>query len=190
MATKSMGYDHPAYQARYSVSFPVTTAGAAATTAKFIAFTALNIYALVATPIAMGSSTYASLWNGTATVSTAVGAQTVSLIHIFNTASAGATPAFGTGTFGPFVLSLYDGTSTNTQTSSAKPGFTNYIPVAGAGVGTAGTGQVQAGSVPAGGGGIAVAQGDQLYCVLGSDATATACIALEYGITPLANVTV
>jgi hypothetical protein len=190
MASRSMGYDHPAYLARLAHAFPVTSAGSGAVTGKFTAFANLQILALVATPTAMGTSTYANLWNGTATISTAVGAQTVAVIRVFNTAAAGATPALGTATYGPFVLSLYDGTSTNTQTSSAKPGFTNYIPLYGSSTGTGTTTGVMQAGTATGAGGFSVNQGDALYCVQGTDATSIGCYALEYAVTPLASVTV
>lgn len=185
MTTRNMAYDHPAYTNRLVHAFTPAAAGAGGVSQKFVAFTALTIFALLATAAATGSSTYASLWNGTATIPTGVGAQTYSLIRIFNTAAAGATPALGTATYGPFMLSLYDGTGTNTQTNSSKPGFSNYVQLFNAN-GTS-TAQVQAGT-NTGNGGFQVNQGDQLYVVQGTDATAVGAYALEYGLTPLANV--
>jgi hypothetical protein len=183
MSTKSMGYDHATYITRVAANLGATTAGAAAVSAKFVAFTALNIFAVAATAVAMGSSTYASMWNGTATIATGVGAQTFSVIRTMNNAAAGASPSLSTATYGPFMLSLYNGTATATQTNSALPGFVNYVQL----YGTATTGTAQAGSAAANGG-IAVNQGDTLYVVQGSDATATACYSLEYSVTPLAAV--
>lgn len=184
MTTKNMAYDHAAYLARLPVNLGATTAGSGALTHKFVAFTAMQIYSLTAQVIATGSSTYASMWNGTATVPTAVGATTVSVLRLLNTAAPGATPALSTATYGPFVLSLYDGTSTNTQTNSSKPGFAINIPL----YGTATTGTAQAGSAAASGG-IAVNQGDVVWCVQGTDATFSASYGLEVGISPFANLT-
>lgn len=184
MATRNMSYDHPAYVARLTHSLGAVAAGASAVTGKFIAFTAMNIFAVVATAVATGTSTYASQWNGTATIATSVGGQTYSVIRITNNAALGATPSLSTATYGPFALSLFDGTTTNTQTNSAKPGFTNVVPL----YGTATTGTAQAGSAAAQGG-FNINQGDQLYVVQGTDATAVGAYALEYGITPLSSVT-
>ena len=181
---KSMAYDHPTYIARKDAQLGATAAGAAALSEKFVAFTALTIFAVVANIIATGSSTYGPGWNGTATVAKAVGAQTFSVIRVMNTALPGVTPSLSTATYGPFIASLYDGTSTNTQTNSSKPGFSNYVQLSG----TATTGTAQAGASAADGG-FNVNQGDVLYVVQGSDATATAAYALEYGVTPLASVT-
>jgi len=181
---KSMAYDHPAYTVPQVASLGAVTAGAAAATGKFVAFASLRIKSIVAAAIATGTSTYASLWNGTATIATAVGAQTFSLIHVHNTAAAGATPGLNTATWGPFALSLFDGTSTNTQTNSSKPGFANYVPVSG----VTGTGTIQAGAA-VDNTGFQVNQGDSLYVVQGTDATAVGAYSLEYSIQPLANVT-
>ena len=185
MTTKNMAYDHPSYITRNVLALGVTTAGASAVTEKFTAFTGLTIFSCTAGVLATGTSTYASLWNGTATIATGVGAQTWALVRIFNTAAAGATPALGTATYGPFMLSLFDGTTTNTQTNSAKPFFANTVQLYNP-TGT-GTGQVQAGT-NTGNGGFNINAGDFVYVVQGTDATATASYSLEFQITPLANV--
>lgn len=184
-SVRNMAYDHPTYITRQAVQLGATTAGASAQTEKFAAFTNLTIFACTATVLATGTSTYASLWNGTATIATGVGAQTWALIRVFNTATAGATPATGTATYGPYMLSLFDGTTTNTQTNSAKPFFTNYVQLYNTS-GTA-TGAVQAGT-NSGNGGFQVNAGDLLYVVQGTDATATATYQLEFQVTPLASV--
>jgi len=180
-----MQYDHPTYITRNVVQLGSTVAGASALTEKFAAFSSLLVFGCTATVLATGTSTYASLWNGTATIATGVGAQTWSLIRVFNTAAAGATPATGTATYGPFMLSLFDGTTTNTQTNSAKPFFTNQVQLYNP-TGT-GTGQVQAGT-NTGSGGFPVNAGDLLYVIQGTDATATASYSLEFQVTPLAPV--
>ena len=184
-SVRSMAYDHPTYITRQVIPLGATTAGASAATEKFAAFTSLTIFACTASVLATGSSTYASLWNGTATIATGVGAQTWALVRVFNTATAGATPALGTATYGPFMLSLFDGTTTNTQTNSSKPFFTNYVQLYNTN-GTS-TGAVQAGS-NSGNGGFVVNAGDIVYVVQGTDATATATYSLEYQVTPLATV--
>ena len=185
MTTKNMSYDHPAYQVRLAHNLGLTAAGASALTNKFCAFTSLLIQSVTASIVATGTSTYASMWNGTATVATGVGAQTFAVIRITNTAAAGATPSLSTATYGPFMASLFDGTTTNTQTNSAKPGFSNNVAL----YGTATTGVAQGSIAPTAGGGFSVSQGDLVYVVQGTDATSVANYTLEYSIVPLANVT-
>lgn len=184
MTQKSMSYDHPAYLARNCAQLGLTAAGAGATTEKFIACQANTIYSVMCTVVASGTSTYGPGWNGTATVAKAVGAQTFSVIRVLNTAAPGATPALSTATYGPFISSLFDGTLTNTQTNSSKPGYSNYVQLSG----TATTGTAQAGAAAADGG-IQVNAGDQVYVVQGTDATFTAVYSLEFSITPLASIT-
>jgi hypothetical protein len=179
MTVKSMMYDNPAYLARIGHSLGVVAAGSGALTAKFIAWAALTIFSVTATLLTAGTSTY-TLWNGTATV-TSINGQTLNVIRIFNTAAAGAAPAMATATYGPFVIAGYNGTATGTQTSAI--GVTVNVALSGTG-----TGAVQAGAAAAAGG-FPVTQGDQLYCVTGTDATAVSNYTLEYGIQPLASVT-
>jgi hypothetical protein len=156
-------------------AFGQNTAGASTAFSKFVAFTALTIHSLTATMITAGTSTYTA-WNGTATVSPAILADQYSLIRVTNTASAGATPALSTSTYGPYALSLYNGTATATQTNAA--GFSNNVALS----------QTGAGSNTADGG-FTVNQGDTLHVVRGTDATAVSAFSMEYSVTPLANVT-
>ena len=99
------------------------------------------------------------------------------MIKVTNTATAGATPALSTTTYGPYAVSLYNGTQTGTQTTTA--GFTNYYPLNGTGGITAN----------AGSGGISLQQGDTLHVQRGTDASAVTAFAIEYGVTPLSNLT-
>jgi hypothetical protein len=183
MSQANMSYDHPQYLVRQSVGFAALTPGSAATSSKFIAFANLQIKSVTATLTTSGGTSTTTAWNGTATV-TAVGAQTYSVIRIGNIAAAGSTPSLSTATYGPFALSLYNGTSTGTQTNSTATGLTNNVAL----YGTATTGTAQAGTNN-GAGGFSVNQGDQLYIVQGTEATATGAYALEYSVTPLASVT-
>jgi len=175
-----MAYDHMAYVARQSHVFPALAAGASGNTSKFIAFTQLQIFSAVFASVTAGTST-ATLWNGTATT-TAIAVDSFSVIRITNTAAAGATPVLSTSTYGPFAASQYNGTATGTQTNAA--GVTGSVAL----FGTATTGVAQSGN-PVATGGFTVNQGDQVYIVRGTDATAVTGFALEYGVTPLANVT-
>lgn len=193
--SKSMGYDHPVYLARLVHQFPNLTAGSAATSSKFVAFTNMLVYSISAVLATSGGTSTYTNWNGTSTV-TAIGAQTFSLVRIFNTATAGATPVLGTATYGPFVQSLYNGTATGTQTNSTASGLYNNVELfnsnlstySGTIIGGTNTGQIQVGA-NLGTGGVPIQQGDQLYIVQGTEATAVGAYSLEYGILPLAPVT-
>lgn len=175
-----MAYDSPAYLARLSKTDGANTAGASTNFAKFIAFTSLTIFSVTATLITAGTST-TTLWNGTATT-TSINGDSFSLLRVTNNAAPGAAPSLSTATYGPFSQSLYNGTATATQTTVA--GVSNNIALSG----TATSGQAQAGTNTASGG-FTVNQGDAVYIVRGTDATAVSAYALEYAITPLANVT-
>lgn len=179
MTTRSMAYDHSTYTTRGHIPLYNPAAGASAVTLKYCAFTALNIFAIASNLITAGTST-ATLWNGTATV-TEIDGQTYSVIRITNTAAPGATPVLATSTYGPFALSLYNGTQTATQTNIAGVG--NYVELFGPGT----SGQLQIGT-NTGVGGFTVNQDDILYVVQGTDATAVGSYTLEYNVTPLASV--
>ena len=178
---KSMSYDHPTYLSRKAHVFPALVAGASGVTSKFIAFAALTLYGLICTAVATGTST-TNLWNGTAT-QVSVGNDAVSLIRIMNNAALGAAPSLSTATYGPFAVNNYNGTATGTTTNSAAPGYNNTIQLFGTGT----TGQLQAGQAAANGG-ISVNRGDQLYVLRGTDATAVTAVALEYSVTPMAEI--
>lgn len=175
MSTKNMAYDHAAYLARLAHGYGQNAAGASTAFGKFVAFTSLTIFSINAVLATAGTSTYTA-WNGTATT-TAINGDSFSLIRVTNTAAAGATPALSTSTYGPYALSLYNGTSTGTQTNVA--GVYNNVALSGTGGAAA----------PTANGGISVSQGDTLHIVRGTDATAVAAYSIEYGITPLSNVT-
>lgn len=174
MTTKSMGYDNPAYLARSVHAFGQNTAGASTAFAKFVAFTGLTIFSITANLLTVGTSTYTA-WNGTNTVTSAIKGDSFSLIRVTNTSTT-ATPALATSTYGPFALTSYDGTATNTQTNAAGVAVNVALSGTGAGSNTAN-------------GGFTVNQGDTLHILRGTDATAVSAFSMEYGITPLANVT-
>lgn len=176
MATKSMGYDHPAYIARLAHNFGQNAAGASTNFGKFVAWANMTIFAINAILATAGTSTYTA-WNGTATT-TAINGDSFSMIRVTNTATAGATPALSTTTYGPYAISLYNGTATGTQTTVA--GVSNYVPIGGTG-GIAGFLTT--------GAGVTINQGDSIHIVRGTDATAVTAYTIEYGLVPLANVT-
>ncbi len=180
MATKNMSYDHPAYISRLAHAFPALAAGASGNTSKFVAFTQLQILAAVFSITTAGTST-STLYNGTATV-TNINGDSFSVLRVTNNAAQGVAPSLSTATYGPFAASQYNGTLTGTQTNAA--GVYGSVAL----FGTATTGQAQAGA-PTSTGGFTAKQGDQIYIVRGTDATAVTAFALEYQVTPLADVT-
>ena len=178
MTQKSMAYDHPAYTARMQHAFTPSAAGASGATPKFVAFSALQAFAIQASLITAGVSTYTA-YNGTATTTT-INGDSFNLIHVFNNGASG-TGAVSTATHGPFSLGSYNGTATGTQTATA--GNTVRIQLSGTGV----TGNVQSGASAADGG-IAVNQGDTLHILRGTDTAAVSGFAIEYALQQLANV--
>lgn len=175
MTTKNLAYDHAAYLVRLGHAFGQNAAGASTAFSKFVAFTALTVFSINAALITAGTSTYTA-WNGTATT-TAITGDSFSAIVVRNSAAMGATPVLTTSTYGPYNLSLYNGTATGTQTT-----------VAGAGVYVA-LGTATGAAAPAVQGGFTVNQGDTVHIVRGTDATAVSAYSIEYGIQPFANVT-
>jgi hypothetical protein len=170
MATRDMGYDHPAYQDRKTHQFGQNTAGASSNlTNKFNAFTACTLYAVQAIGVTNGTSTYTA-WNGTGTV-VGINGDQFSVIRITNTAAAGAAAALSTSTYGPYIV------ATGTGTTTGAAGIANYITLSQTGVGSNSSN-----------GGISINKGDQIGILRGTDATAVTNFAIEYGITPLAPV--
>ena len=166
---KSMGYDHPSYTARQAFS-SIMTAGSAGVSAKFQAHAALVIYGLNAYTTVAGTSTYTFTAGGTGTV--AVAATQLSLIRITNTATPGATIALSTSTYGPFTVGgSFVGSGTQTNQVGAYSQF-----------------QLNTNTGTAGLGGVPINQGDQIYVVNGTDATAVELVSIDYQIQPLAGV--
>lgn len=178
MTQKNMVYDHAAYIVRLSHGFGQNTAGASTAFSKFVAFTALNLFAVQATLITSGTATVTA-FNGTATT-TSINGDSFNVIHVFANGTSG-TGAVSTATHGPFNLSSYNGTATATQTATS--GNTVRVQLSGLGV----TGNVQAGTNTADGG-VVVNQGDTINITRGADATAVSAFAIEYGVQALSNV--
>lgn len=178
MSQKNMFYDHAAYLARLAHGFGQNAAGASTAFSKFVAFTALQMFAVQATLITSGTST-TTAWNGTATVTNITG-DSFNVVHVFANGTSG-TGAVTTATHGPFAIAPYNGTSTGTQTATS--GNTVRVQLSGAGV----TGNVQAGTSTADGG-VAVNPGDTIHILRGADATAVSAFTLEYAVQQLANI--
>ena len=166
-ALKTFAYDHPSYVTRQAFAFGANTAGSGGVTSKFVAHAALLVFGLQCLTLTAGTSTYTYTQGGTATV--AVAASQVSLIRIFNTASAGATIGLSTQTYGPYTLGgafITSGTLTN-QVGAFSQFQLNT---------TTGTG---------GYGGVPINAGDQLYVVNGTDTSAVGSFTLDYQIQPI-----
>lgn len=184
MTQHSNMYDHPQYTVHQQLSFAAPAAGSAAVTSKFVAFANLNVYSITSNMITSGGTSTYTLWNGTATV-TAIGAQTFAVVRVYNTAAAGTAPAMGTATYGPFVASLYNGTATATQTNSTATFLNNTVQLYD--TSSTGTGARQAGT-NSGNGGFQCNQGDLLYVVQGTEATAVCAYCLDFSVQALASV--
>lgn len=166
---KSAAYDNPAYLARLAFS-SIMVAGSGGVSGKFVAHAALILYGLNTYSTVAGTSTYTFTQGGTGTI--AIAATQLSLIRITNTAAAGATIALSTSTYGPFTVGGgFVGSGTQTNQIGAYSQF-----------------QLNTNTGTAGLGGIAINQGDQVYIVNGTDATAVELITIDYQIAPGAGV--
>lgn len=180
MSFKNMGYDHPSYTARTGQVFMSVAAGSGTGstinggTTKWFAFANMLLWSLNVYTTVVGTSTYSTgLANNLLGATKSVAAQQYSVIRITNTATAGATIALSTSTFGPFTMAgnfVASGTATN------QIGAYETYQIAGNGTSTAVSG------------GVAINAGDQVYVVNGTDATATANLSIDYSLLPLANV--
>lgn len=168
-------YDHPTYAARAGTFNSIMTAGSAGVSTKFTAFANLLLFSLNTYVTIAGTSTYTTgLLGGPTGATVAVAATQLSLIRITNTATAGATIGLSTSTIGPFTVAGVflgaGGTATN-QIGA----YNQFALNTGAGV--------------AGFGGVPINQGDQIFVVNGTDATAVELVSIDYQVAPLAAVT-
>jgi hypothetical protein len=175
MSFKSMAYDQTTYTTRVSSFQSIMTAGSGGVSAKFVAFANLQLFSLTTYTTIVGTSTYTTgLVGGPTGAGTAVAATQVSLIRITNTATPGATIALSTSTVGPFTVAGVflgaGGTATN-----QVGGFNIFA--------------LNTSSGTAGFGGLAINQGDQIFVVNGTDATAVELVTIDYQVQPLAAVT-
>lgn len=164
---KSFGYDHPSYVTRQILFQSIMVAGSGGVSGKFIVHANMVLYGLNAITTVVGTSTFTFTAGGTGTV--AVAATQLSLIRITNTATVGGTIALSTSTFGPFTVGgnfLGGGTQTNQ-------------------VGAYSQFQLNTNTGTAGIGGISVNQGDQVFVVNGTDASAIELVSVDYQIAPV-----
>lgn len=176
-ALKNMAYDNPAYIARGAWA-SVMTAGSGGVSGKFVAHAAMLLFGLNAYTTTAGTSTYTNTqyYNNPATgsnTSQTVHANTtqLSLIRITNTAAFGSAPALSTTTIGPFSVDVPYANGTGTG-----------------GIGVAAQFALNTNTGTAGLNGLAINQGDQIYVVNGTDATAVNLVSIDWQVQPLANV--
>jgi hypothetical protein len=159
----SRNYGDPTYIARQDANVGSLAAGAAGQTSKFVAFAAMQLFALTTYLQTLGTSTYTQ--GGTATAS----GQQVSVIVIQNTNTTGTAVSLSTATYGPFLAG-------GQGLSTAAVGGMNQYPL-------------NTGSGSAGLGGIPFPQGALMYCVSGTDATAVTACTVDYQVNPGAGLT-
>jgi hypothetical protein len=138
-------------------------AGSGGQSSKFVAHAAILLFSLNAYTTIAGTSTYTYTGpNGTSTI--AVASQQLSVIRVYNTAAAGSSVSLATATYGPFALGGAFVTS-GTLTNQVGAGSQFVLNTA---LGTAGYG------------GIPINQGDYVYVVTGTDATATEVVSIDW----------
>ena len=185
---RSLAYDDPAYLTRVTAPGVTVASGGSALSAKFYAWTQLQVYGFTAVVTAVGTSTYTA--NGTTTTS----AQTYSPVLILNTNTTGTAITLNTSTSGTFIVGGTASPGTNVNVT----GLGGYIQ----GAQTyafntlGGTNTTQAwgtatysygypgGGAGGGQGGFPMNPGDSIYFISGTDATATATIYMQYSVQP------
>lgn len=204
-AVRQLPYDHPGVQARLAAQLTANAAGSGSSSGKFFAWTQLQVYGVEFNTTAAGTSTYtvagtattpatqisAIYITNTATNSIALTTNTIGPFTVGGTSTAGANVAgvggIGGGVVGgwqgPFALFTLGGT--NTQQIWGTNTYIAYPAIA--------TGaQIQVGypgGQNTGFGGLPMAPGDQLFFVMGTDATAVLTPVVQYGVQPVnANV--
>ena len=166
----SKRYDHPLYGARGSFN-GIMTAGSAGVSQKFVAHAALRVFGLNVYTTIVGTSTYTGgLYGQPASATLAVAATQLNLIKINRTSADGVTIVLATSTVGPFTVGGVFNGAGNTATNQV--GAAMYFPL----------------NTSDAVGGLAVARGDQLYVVNGTDGTAVELIGIDYQVVPGADV--
>lgn len=172
MALAVQGVQSPSYAARQDANLGVAAAGAAAQSQKFLVFAASRLFSVMSSLVLAGTSTYTTTVNGTGTVR--LTGQQYSVIVIQNTATSGQTAQLSTQTYGPFLAGGNFSSGNGTQTGQVG-GIDQYV--------------LNTGSGTAGYGGVLVAPGSIVYCVSGTDATASSAFTIDYQLDTSAGVT-
>lgn len=162
MALQARNAQDPSQLTRQVWEGGAIAAGAAGQSSKFVAHAAMLLFSLNAYSTVAGTSTYTYTVNGTQTIG--IAAQQLSVIRVYNTASAGSSVALATQTIGPFVLGgQFQAAGTLTNQVGAYSQFALNTTV-----GTQGYG------------GIPINQGDYVYVVTGTDATAAEVVSIDW----------
>lgn len=159
----SRGNQDPSYVTRQDANLGSLAAGSGGQTSKFVAFAAMQLFALTTYLQTLGTSTYTQGGTGTAS------GQQVSVIVIQNTNTTGTAVSLSTATYGPFLAG-------GVGLATAAVGGMNQYPLNT----TTGSGGL---------GGIPVPQGSLVYCVSGTDATAVTACTVDYQVQPGAGLT-
>lgn len=173
MALSVQGPQAPSYTTRQDANLGVAAAGAAAQSQKFLTFAASRLFAVTSSLVTQGTSTYTTTVNGTGTAR--ITGQQFSVIVIQNTATSGQTAQLSTQTYGPYLAGgNFSSAANGTQTGQVGGIDVNVLNA------LAGT---------AGYGGVLVAPGSIVYCVTGTDATASSAFTIDYQLDTSAGLT-
>jgi hypothetical protein len=189
-AVRQVFYDNPSALVRKDAFLSQNTAGSGSVSGKFFAFAALQVYGVTFSTITPGTSTYTVA--GTATSP----ATQLSAIYITNTNTTGTAVTLGTTTVGPFTVGGPSTTGTNVSVGGFGGGVIggNQGPYALNTLGGTNTAQIWGlttqtagypGNAGNGFGGLPMNQGDQLYFVMGTDATAVIVPTIQYTLAPV-----
>lgn len=176
--TKNMAYDHSSYITRQSV-FLSTVSGSAGTSSKYVAFANMALFSITAYTNTTGTTTVTNTVGGTAT--STVSSAIFNVIRVTNTAAAGSSVSLSTTTTGPFFIG---GTFASGGTGTAQVGGVSIYAI------STNTATTQVNPYGFGvNGGLAVNQGDLIWVVNGTDATANYSVVLDFQLQPLASIT-
>lgn len=184
---RQVAYDNPTAVTRQAAQLAANAAGAASTSGKFYAWAALTLFGVTFATVAAGTSTYTV--SGTATNP----ATQVSAIYITNTSTTGTTVSLGTTTIGPFTVGGTSSAGSNVSVNGFGGGVVGGFqgPFALNTLGGTTTSQVfglntltsgYPGNAGVGIGGLPMNPGDQLFFVMGTDATAVLVPVVQYSV--------
>jgi hypothetical protein len=174
---RQVAYDNSTAVTRQAALLAANSAGSGSASGKFYAWAALTLFGVTFSTVAAGTSTYTV--SGTATNP----ATQISAIYVTNTSTTGTTVSLGTNTIGPFTVGGTGAPGANVSVNGFGGGVVGGYqgPFALNTLGGTTTSQVFGlntltaglpGNSGVGIGGLPMNPGDQLYFVMGTDATA------------------
>jgi hypothetical protein len=184
---RQVAYDNPTAVTRQAALLAVNAAGSASISGKFLAWAALTVFGVTFSTVTPGTSTYTV--SGTATNP----ATQISAIYITNTNTTGTAVTLGTTTVGPFTVGGTGAPGANVAVNGFGGGVAGGYqgPFALNTLGGTTTSQVWGlttqtsgypGNAGVGIGGLPMQPGDQLYFVMGTDATAVIAPVVQYAV--------